>query len=298
MKGAARGRQWALSHRRWNKLMHILHGNTAAPEPFAEVFGEEPVEDDFMLEMTVSVDGYYRMMPILVLWRAEDGSAAVAVPSWGLPDGEVTVVPAQLTDGADLADNMTMEVKFVTLGAACLARCRPCSTQTAPWKADLAGAWPRFNDTLEAAVQLEDAPPEFLTAGSGASTPVDGASVAGPGGDGGDERAAGALVAETGAAAGAGGGRRGRGRAAVSAGAAPARPPRDRGKAAGAPPPTAGPPLEHGWWPGMDPSAACGAAAGWPAAPPNFSAWSHLGSMAPPGIGQVPPAFPGAPCRA
>jgi hypothetical protein len=70
-----------MSHRAWNRLQHALHGNGAPGfvEDDADYL-DEGVEDD-MLELDVEVEGFFRTVPLQVLWRADDGSAAVALPA-------------------------------------------------------------------------------------------------------------------------------------------------------------------------------------------------------------------------
>ncbi len=47
---------WWTPHRSWNKLMHAIHGNTAAMAALGDDYLEEAgVQDDIMLELDVHV---------------------------------------------------------------------------------------------------------------------------------------------------------------------------------------------------------------------------------------------------
>ena len=73
--------------------MHALHGTGAAGEEFDDDLAQEydglgDLTEDEMLELDVDVDGQVRVMPLMVLWHADEGGASVCVPAWATTVGQ------------------------------------------------------------------------------------------------------------------------------------------------------------------------------------------------------------------
>ena len=86
--------QWFLPARLWNRLMHALHGNQAARDGAmvdldgdfdGDLEGLGELEYDERYELEILMNGIPIVTPMIVLWQADDGSAAVAVPAWAIP---------------------------------------------------------------------------------------------------------------------------------------------------------------------------------------------------------------------
>ncbi len=135
---------WSLPITEWNRLMHALHGNTAAAaggglmvgldadyDDDLEGLGE--LEHDERYELEVSVGGAVRLMPFIALWQSDDGSAAAAVPAWAVPHGAEILVGATVGGGdAPLPPDVKVAVRFVQLSAEMMARATPFSGGASP----------------------------------------------------------------------------------------------------------------------------------------------------------------------
>ena len=76
---------WTVSHKMWNRLMHALHGNGTAvdeEDDFDQALAD--YDEDGLREIEILMDGYYQVVPALVLRRIEDGTAAAAMPAWSV----------------------------------------------------------------------------------------------------------------------------------------------------------------------------------------------------------------------
>ena len=116
--------------------MHILHGNGAASD--AEGDFDEAIaayEEENSREFIVMMGGLPVLVPLVVLWSVDDGSAAVAVPSWCVPaDGDDYEIPLAASSGRILLpQGAAAEVRFVMLSAAIMATTRPLSPECRPW---------------------------------------------------------------------------------------------------------------------------------------------------------------------
>ncbi len=88
--------QWALLHKDWNRLMHIIR-RTAAAEAFpagglsdsddGELVDGEPLEGPEILELDITVDGQQPLMPLVARWTDGQGAVSAAVPSWAVDQG-------------------------------------------------------------------------------------------------------------------------------------------------------------------------------------------------------------------
>ena len=180
-RGAWRGAAaagWRRSHRSWNKLMHILHGNGAASEGEGEFDAAfAAYEEENSREFIVMMGGLPVLVPMVVLWAVDDGSAAVAVPSWCVPaDGDDYEIPLAASSGQILLpQRASTEVRFVMLSASLMTNSRPVSPECRPWNPRYPTGWPRSAELVALGAELGDVPPDFETAGSGAGSQDEGA---------------------------------------------------------------------------------------------------------------------------
>ncbi len=80
--------------------------------------------------------GVVRTLPLLALWRSDDGSAAAALPSWSFAEGAEFKIAAATSGGdAPLPLDAVLTVCFVQLNAEVMLRTRPYSAGAAPWDA-------------------------------------------------------------------------------------------------------------------------------------------------------------------
>ena len=126
-----------------------------------DVDGEElgPIEAENYMELDVDVGAGPQVMPMVILWRSDDGSAHAAVPGWALAGGDSFAVRAEgsMEDDA-VPEEPEIQVKFVTISAELLARARPSAGRATPWDRRWPTAWPQAANLMAAGGGLVDPP--------------------------------------------------------------------------------------------------------------------------------------------